>query len=148
MIQSTGGEWTVEDLDATGRLYQLPFYPEAHRSNGCSTHPGTTLGRRTLGANGVEPAAARSVNGIPTGSDSESAGFCRFSSNVASIRNKGLMEATPFPAQMRRTSIYSIPSGIQRPGAISQGGTKSGIAHPEPAREGVSPCPSNHRSVR
>ena len=38
MIQSTGGEWTVEDLDATGRLYQLPFYPEAHRSNGCSTH--------------------------------------------------------------------------------------------------------------
>jgi hypothetical protein len=61
MIQSTGGEWMVEDLDATGRLYQLPFYPEAHRSNGCSTHPGTTLGRRTLGANGVEPAAARSV---------------------------------------------------------------------------------------
>ena len=49
MIQSTGGEWTVEDLDATGRLYQLPFYPEAHRSNGCSTHPGTTLGRCTLG---------------------------------------------------------------------------------------------------
>jgi len=40
MIQSTGGEWTVEDLNATGRLYQLPFYPEAHRSNGCSTHPG------------------------------------------------------------------------------------------------------------
>jgi hypothetical protein len=148
MIQSTGGEWTVEDLDATGRLYQLPFYPEAHRSNGCSTHPGTTLGRCTLGANGVEPAAARSVSGIPTSRDSESAGFCRFSSNVASIRDKGLMEATPFPAQMRRTSIYSIPSGIQRPGAISQGGTKSGIAHPEPAREGVSPCPSNLRSVR
>ena len=23
MIQSTGGEWTLEDLDATGRLYQL-----------------------------------------------------------------------------------------------------------------------------
>jgi len=110
--------------------------------------PRTTLGRRTLGANGAEPAAARSVNGIPTGRDSESAGFCRFSSNVASIRDKGLMEATPFPAQMRRTSIYSIPSGIQRPGAISQGGTKSGIAHPEPAREGVSPCPSNLRSVR
>ena len=39
MIQSTGGEWTVEDLDATGRLYQLPFYPEAHRSNGCSIIP-------------------------------------------------------------------------------------------------------------
>lgn len=58
MIQSTGGEWTVEDLDTTDRLYQLPFYPEAHRSNGCLTH---TLGRRTLGANGVEPAAARSV---------------------------------------------------------------------------------------
>jgi hypothetical protein len=96
MIQSTGGEWTVEDLDATGRLYQLPFYPEAHRSNGCPTHPGTTLGRCTLGANGVEPAAARSVSGIPTSRDSESAGFCRFSSNVASIRDKGLMEATPF----------------------------------------------------
>ena len=61
MIQSTGGEWTVEDLDTTDRLYQLPFYPEAHRSNGCSTHPGTTLGRRTLGANGVEPAAAPAV---------------------------------------------------------------------------------------
>jgi hypothetical protein len=25
MIQGIGGEWTVEDLDATGRLYQLPF---------------------------------------------------------------------------------------------------------------------------
>jgi hypothetical protein len=47
MIQSTGGEWTVEDLDAAGRLYQLPFYPEARRSNGCATHPGPTLGRRT-----------------------------------------------------------------------------------------------------
>jgi hypothetical protein len=25
MIQGIGGEWKVEDLDATGRLYQLPF---------------------------------------------------------------------------------------------------------------------------
>jgi hypothetical protein len=25
MIDGIGGEWTVEDLDATGRLYQLPF---------------------------------------------------------------------------------------------------------------------------
>jgi hypothetical protein len=25
MIQGIGGEWTVEDLDATGQLYQLPF---------------------------------------------------------------------------------------------------------------------------
>jgi len=25
MIQGVGGEWKVEDLDATGRLYQLPF---------------------------------------------------------------------------------------------------------------------------
>jgi hypothetical protein len=25
MIQGLGGEWKVEDLDATGRLYQLPF---------------------------------------------------------------------------------------------------------------------------
>jgi hypothetical protein len=25
MIQGIGGEWEVEDLDATGRLYQLPF---------------------------------------------------------------------------------------------------------------------------
>jgi hypothetical protein len=25
MIQNIGGEWKVEDLDATGRLYQLPF---------------------------------------------------------------------------------------------------------------------------
>jgi hypothetical protein len=25
MIQGIGGEWNVEDLDATGRLYQLPF---------------------------------------------------------------------------------------------------------------------------
>ena len=96
MIQSTGGEWTVEDLDAAGRPYQLPFYPEAHRSNGCSTHPGTTLGRRTLGANGVEPAAARSVNGIPTGGDSESAGSCRSSSNATSIRAKELIERQRF----------------------------------------------------
>src|SRR5260370_22482516 len=51
MIQSTGGEWTVEDLDATGRLYQLPFYPEAHPSNRSSTHPGTTLWPPTLRAN-------------------------------------------------------------------------------------------------
>src|SRR5258705_5485447 len=27
MIQGIGGEWKVEDLDATGRLYQLPFLP-------------------------------------------------------------------------------------------------------------------------
>src|SRR3954454_14671171 len=38
---------------------------------------------------------------------------------------------------MRRTSIYSIPPGIQRHGAISQGDTTSGIAHPEPARRSV-----------
>jgi len=25
MIQGIGGEWKVADLDATGRLYQLPF---------------------------------------------------------------------------------------------------------------------------
>jgi hypothetical protein len=25
MIDGVGGEWKVEDLDATGRLYQLPF---------------------------------------------------------------------------------------------------------------------------
>jgi len=25
MIDGIGGEWTVEDLDVTGRLYQLPF---------------------------------------------------------------------------------------------------------------------------
>lgn len=25
MIRGVGGEWKVEDLDATGRLYQLPF---------------------------------------------------------------------------------------------------------------------------
>jgi hypothetical protein len=25
MINGIGGEWRVEDLDATGRLYQLPF---------------------------------------------------------------------------------------------------------------------------
>jgi hypothetical protein len=25
MIQGVGGEWKVEELDATGRLYQLPF---------------------------------------------------------------------------------------------------------------------------
>ena len=25
MIQGIGGEWQAEDLDATGRLYQLPF---------------------------------------------------------------------------------------------------------------------------
>ena len=25
MIDSIGGDWKVEDLDATGRLYQLPF---------------------------------------------------------------------------------------------------------------------------
>jgi hypothetical protein len=25
MIEGVGGEWRVEDLDATGRLYQLPF---------------------------------------------------------------------------------------------------------------------------
>ena len=25
MIQGIAGEWKVEDLDATGRLYQLPF---------------------------------------------------------------------------------------------------------------------------
>jgi hypothetical protein len=25
MIRGIGGEWKVEDLDATGRLYQLPF---------------------------------------------------------------------------------------------------------------------------
>ena len=25
MIQGVGGEWKVEDLDATGRLYRLPF---------------------------------------------------------------------------------------------------------------------------
>jgi hypothetical protein len=54
---------------------------------------------------------------------------------------QGINRATAFPAQMRRTSIYSIPPGIQRLGAISQGDTRSGIAHPEPAREGVSPCP-------
>ena len=39
---------------------------------------------------------------------------------------------------MRRTGIYSIPPGIQRRGAISQGDTTSGIAHPEPARRSVS----------
>lgn len=26
-IEGTGGEWRVEDLEATGRLYQLPFLP-------------------------------------------------------------------------------------------------------------------------
>jgi hypothetical protein len=26
MIQDVGGEWTVEELDATGRLYQVPFF--------------------------------------------------------------------------------------------------------------------------
>lgn len=25
MIDGIGGDWRVEDLDATGRLYQLPF---------------------------------------------------------------------------------------------------------------------------
>ena len=25
MIQGIGGKWKVDDLDATGRLYQLPF---------------------------------------------------------------------------------------------------------------------------
>jgi len=38
---------------------------------------------------------------------------------------------------MRRTSIYSIPPGVQRRGAISQGDTTSGIAHPDPARRSV-----------
>src|SRR5258705_5905692 len=60
---------------------------------------------------------------------------------------QGINRATAFPAQMRRTSIYSIPPGIQRLGAISQGDTRSGIAHPEPAREEVSPCPPNQRSI-
>ena len=27
MIDGVGGEWKVEDLDATGRLHQLPFLP-------------------------------------------------------------------------------------------------------------------------
>jgi hypothetical protein len=60
------------------------------------------------------------------------------SSSAASTRDKELIEATAFPAQMRRTSISSIPAGIQRLGAISQGDTGSGVAHPEPATEGVS----------
>src|SRR5882672_1692925 len=38
---------------------------------------------------------------------------------------------------MRRTSSYSIPPGIQRHGAIGQGDTTSGIAHPDPARRSV-----------
>ena len=38
---------------------------------------------------------------------------------------------------MRRTGIYSIPPSIQCRGAISQGDTTSGIAHPEPARRSV-----------
>jgi hypothetical protein len=68
------------------------------------------------------------------------------SSNIASTRDNELIAATPFPAQIRRTSIYSIAPGIQRLGAISQGDTRSGTAHPEPAK-GVSPCPPNQRSI-
>jgi hypothetical protein len=36
MIQGLGGEWKVEDLDATGRLYQLPFLSrQAKLISGC-----------------------------------------------------------------------------------------------------------------
>ena len=38
-------------------------------------------------------------------------------------------------AQMRRTSIYSIPPGIQRPGAISQGDIRSELFIPSPRQK-------------
>jgi hypothetical protein len=38
-------------------------------------------------------------------------------------------------AQMRRTSIYSIPPGIQRPGAISQGDIRSELLIPSPRQK-------------
>jgi hypothetical protein len=59
---------------------------------------------------------------------------------------QGINRATAFPAQMRRTSINRSRPAFSVFGAISQGDTRSGIAHPEPAREGVSPCPPNQRA--
>jgi len=50
MIQSTGGEWTVEDLNATGRLYQLRFCPEADQGLWCLPSRGRRSARTPQGA--------------------------------------------------------------------------------------------------
>src|SRR5258708_35058704 len=74
-------------------------------------------------------------------------GLLSISSNAALTRDKELIEAAPSPAQMRRTSIYSIRPGSQRLGGRSKVMPEAVLLIPSPREGSVTPCPAQPRIV-
>ena len=73
------------------------------------------------------------------------------SSNATLIPNRKLgsiRDECPSGESARRTSISSILPSVQCFGALSKVTPLSGVAHPEPARRSVTPCPPQARIIR